>query len=83
MFSEQSILKDDLSFRVILPDGKFENAVDDGGVLRDVLSEFWNDFYEQCTLGNCFKVPYLRHDFGQQEWESVGRIITFGWQKDQ
>lgn len=28
--------------------------------MRDVLSEFWNDFYE---------------------WESVGRIITFGWQK--
>ena len=82
VFSEQSILKDDLSFRVILPDGKFENAVDDGGVFRDVLSEFWNDFYEQCTLGNCFKVPYLRHDFGQQEWESVGRIITFGWQKE-
>lgn len=52
-----------------------------GGVFRDVLSEFWNDFYEQCTVGNCFKVPYLRHDFGKQEWESVGRIITFGWQE--
>lgn len=31
-------------FQVILPDGKLEKAVDDGGVLRDVLSEFWNDF---------------------------------------
>ena len=53
-----------MSFRVILPDGKLEKAVDDGGVLRDVLSEFWKDFYEQCTLENSFKVPYLSHDFG-------------------
>ena len=64
VFSEESIMEDDISFKVILPDGKLEKAVDDGGVLRDVLSEFWNDFYEQCTMGNDFKVPYLRHDFG-------------------
>lgn len=82
VFAEESIMEDDLYFKVILPDGKLEKAVDDGGVLRDVLSEFWNDFYEQCTMGNGFKVPYLRHDFGEQEWRSVGRIITFGWQKE-
>ncbi|XP_073683553.1 uncharacterized protein [Garra rufa] len=80
-FCDKSVLTDDISVKVILPDGRLENAVDEGGVLRDVLSEFWNDFYEQCTLGNSFKVPYLRHDFGQQEWESVGRIIAFGWLK--
>nr|XP_020470855.1 uncharacterized protein LOC109968716 [Monopterus albus] len=82
VFCEQSILEDDIYFKVILPDGRLEMAVDDGGVLRDVLSEFWNDFYEQCTMGNSFKVPYLRHDFGKQEWESIGRIIKFGWQKE-
>lgn len=32
--------KNDLHFKVLLPDGKLEMAVDDGGVLRDVLSEF-------------------------------------------
>lgn len=47
-------------------------AVDDGGVLIDVLSEFWNVFYEQCATGNIFKVPYLRHDYENKEWESVG-----------
>ncbi|XP_060907364.1 uncharacterized protein LOC132984496 [Labrus mixtus] len=82
VFSEERIMEDNLYFQVILPDGMLEKAVDDGGVLRDVLSEFWNDFYEQCTLGNVFKVPYLRHDFREQEWESVGRIITFGWKKE-
>nr|XP_033958257.1 uncharacterized protein LOC117460791 [Pseudochaenichthys georgianus] len=82
VFSEENIMENDFHFQVILPDGKLEKAVDDGGVMRDILSEFWNDFYEQCTMGNGFKVPYLRHDFGKQEWESVGRIITFGWQKE-
>lgn len=51
---------------------------DDGGVVRDWLSEFWNEFYNQCTTGNAFKVPFLRHNFGQQQWESIGRIIAFG-----
>nr|XP_020497099.1 uncharacterized protein LOC109989612 [Labrus bergylta] len=64
VFLEERIMEDNLYFQ--------QKAVDDGGVLRDVLSEFWNDFYEQCTLGNVFKVPYLRHDFREQEWESVG-----------
>ncbi|CAM4653063.1 unnamed protein product [Leuciscus chuanchicus] len=81
-FCDESVLTDDISMKVILPDGRLENAVDEGGVLRDVLSEFWHDFYEQCTLGNSFKVPYLRHDFGQQQWESIGRIIAFGWQRE-
>lgn len=81
VFCDASVKERIICFKVMLPDGKFENAVDDGGVLRDVLSEFWSDFYEQCTVGNCFKVPFLRHDFGKQEWESVGRIITFGWQE--
>lgn len=81
-FCDESIMLLDISIQVILPDGRLEKAVDEGGVLRDVLSEFWQDFYEQCTLGNDFKVPYLRHDFGQNQWESIGRIIAFGWQKE-
>ncbi|XP_048010925.1 uncharacterized protein LOC125244747 isoform X2 [Megalobrama amblycephala] len=81
-FCDESVLKDGISMKVILPDGRLENAVDEGGVLRDLLSEFWHDFFEQCTLGNSFKVPYLRHDFGQQQWQSIGRIIAFGWQKE-
>lgn len=71
-------MEDGICFKVILPDGKLEQAVDDGGLLR----EFWNDFYGQCTVGNAFKVPYLRHDFGKKEWERVGRIITFSWQRE-
>ena len=32
-------------------------------------------------MGNTSKVSFLRHDFGQQQWESVGRIIAFGWER--
>ncbi|XP_032427069.1 uncharacterized protein LOC116725248 isoform X1 [Xiphophorus hellerii] len=80
-FCDPGVTQEDICIQMVLPDGRREKAVDDGGVLRDVLSEFWQDFYEQCTMGNNFKVPYLRHDFGQQQWESIGRIIAFGWQK--
>lgn len=74
-------MEGDVYFQVILPNGKLENPVDDGGVLKDELSAFWKDLYEQCTLGNGFQVPNLCHDFGKEEWESVGRIITFVLQK--
>lgn len=40
------------------------------------------EFLEQCTTGNDLKVPFLRHDFGQMEWESVGRILAFGWERE-
>lgn len=43
---------------------------------------FGRTFYEQCPSGNYFKVPYLRHDFGQQQWESIGWLIAFGWHKE-
>ncbi|KAA0710797.1 hypothetical protein E1301_Tti023617 [Triplophysa tibetana] len=81
-FSDESVLEKDIKIQHIAPDGKLERGHDEGGVVRDCLAEFWNEFYDQCTLGSSFKVPFLRHDFGQQHWESVGRIIVFGWQKE-
>ena len=44
---------------VILPNGDKEQADDSGGVMRDILCEFWDIFYEQCTLGSDVKVPCL------------------------
>ncbi|RXN11427.1 hypothetical protein ROHU_010634 [Labeo rohita] len=93
METESTVLKIDASVIELMTDeqlktyfssydGKLEKGHDEGGVVRDCLSEFWNDFYEQCTMGSSFKVPFLRHDFGQIHWESVGRIIAFGWQKE-
>lgn len=81
-FLDQSVLWCEVKIQLIAPDGKLERGHDKGGVVRDYLSEFWNDFYEQCTKSSSFKVPFLRHDFGQMHWESVGRIIALGWQKE-
>ncbi|XP_056327829.1 uncharacterized protein LOC130240372 [Danio aesculapii] len=72
----------EVEVKLLLPNGQFEMGHDVGGVFRDCLSEFWQEFYDQCTLGNSFKVPFLRHDFGKEKWESVARIILFGWKKE-
>ena len=49
-------------------------------VLRDCLTEFWQDFYQQCCTGNQIKVPFLRNDFQNEEWSAVARIMYKGWQ---
>lgn len=63
----------------VLPNGEREIAEDSGGVLRDLLTEYWTSFYELCTLGRDAKVPSLRHDFGAVEWEAVARILVYGY----
>ncbi|KAI9540326.1 hypothetical protein NQZ68_041949 [Dissostichus eleginoides] len=78
-FCDEELQEVDFKIKLIMPDGKAEMAYDEGEVVRDCLSEFWKEFYEQCTMGNTFRVPFLRHDFEEKQWESVGRIIAFGW----
>lgn len=78
-FKEIDSFNDICTLDVIPPNGMFEIAEDEGGVSRDILCEFWDSFYKKCTLGTTFKVPCLRHDFGEPEWHSVGKIIVFGW----
>lgn len=66
---------------MILPNGSVEQAQDEGGVTRDCLTEFWEEFYATCTVGKDCKVPYLRHDFGHQQWEAVGKIMKYGFEE--
>ena len=70
---------DEIQLSLILPNGDIERAEDSGGVTRDVITEFWQDFYECCTLGSELKVPTLRHDFEKEDWSAVARMLTFGW----
>ncbi|KAF3847310.1 hypothetical protein F7725_020338 [Dissostichus mawsoni] len=83
-FSDAEILNKSLNVRRILPDNK-EEAGSGSGVLRDVLSCYWQEFYERCTLG-CIsltltvKVPFIRHDFPAETWKAIGRIILKGYQ---
>ncbi|CAI5671024.1 uncharacterized protein LOC120442062 [Oreochromis aureus] len=50
-----------------------ENAVDDAGVSREVYTAFWEQFLEQCE-GETERVPRLRPDFCETEWQAVGQI---------
>ncbi|CAC5420724.1 unnamed protein product [Mytilus coruscus] len=76
-FKDPTLMNSPVSIIRVLPNGEKENAEDTGGVLRDVLSEFWGYFLENCTLGKTFKIPSLRHDFGYMEWKSVSRIMMY------
>ena len=66
---------------MIMPNGREEAGEDTGGVCRDMLSEFWNDFYNNMTVGNTLKVPSLIPAMGQSDWESVGKVIQLGYQQ--
>lgn len=66
-------------FELILPNGSVENAIDVGGVFKDVLAEFWSSFYEMATTGCNWKIPIIRHDFQDEQWRAIGKIIFIGW----
>ncbi|CAK6964434.1 uncharacterized protein LOC115592404 isoform X1 [Scomber scombrus] len=54
-----------------------EKAIDDAGVSREVSTAFWEQFLEQCE-GETERVPRLRPDFCEAEWQAVGRIWAKG-----
>jgi hypothetical protein len=37
---------------IILPSGEREQAYDSGGVVRDMLTEFWDDFFPKTVISN-------------------------------
>ncbi|CAJ1057723.1 uncharacterized protein LOC119795027 [Xyrichtys novacula] len=55
-----------------------EKAVDDAGVSREVYTAFWEQFLEQCE-GETERVPRLRPDFSEAEWQAIGRIWVKGF----
>ena len=61
--------------------GKEEWGVDNGSVLRDALSAFWCSFYDSCTIGEDERVPAIRHDFKEAEWEATARILVKGYKE--
>ena len=78
-FSDAEILNKTLKVTRILPDNT-EEADSGSGVLRDVLSCFWHEFYDRCSLGATVKVPFIRHDFPAETWKAVGRILVKGYE---
>lgn len=44
---------------------------------REIYTAFWEQFLEQCE-GETERVPRLRPDFGEDEWQAIGRIWVKG-----
>lgn len=67
-----------IEIEIFLPNKQKEKAFDGGGVFRDTLSEFWQTFYDEYTVGTASKVPILRHDFNDERWAAVAKILAKG-----
>ena len=80
-FKDPSIMSIAIKVVMINSFGKEELGSDDGGVFRDALSAFWILFYDSCTVGEDERVPVVRHDFKEDEWEAVARILVKGYQE--
>ena len=78
IFKEPRILEYELDIRVIAQDGREEEGKG-SGVVREVLTSFWNECFSSLTVGALEKVPNVRHDYQKGEWEAIGRIIVFGY----
>ena len=72
----------DIHIEMILPNGKPEAAEDNGGVLRDMLAEYWNSFYKERCDGNISKVPQLRPAIDAKRWTSIAVIILIGYHSE-
>ncbi len=73
------IMKCQLIFVMVDEKGNDEKGFDSKGIYRDALSNFWQEFYNSCSLGEQGRVPLLRHDFQSHEWAAVARIIVKGY----
>ena len=49
------------------------------GVLLDILTEFWQDFFTSLTVGSGEKIPFIRHGLQKPEWETIARILVYGY----
>lgn len=72
VFMDRNIIQSTLKMEFVN-----ESAVDDAGVSREVYTAFWDQFLEQCE-GEDERIPRLRPDFSEAEWEAVGRIWVKG-----
>lgn len=63
-------------------DGTSEAAEDNGGVVRDSLTELWGTFYLQYTDGKTNKVHLLRQDMADVQWKSVASVIRMGFYQE-
>ncbi|ELT87507.1 hypothetical protein CAPTEDRAFT_208296 [Capitella teleta] len=61
-------------------EGVFEGEEGQGsGVLREILSQFWEEFFLKFGVGREEKVPVISINLSNKKWQSVGNILRFGF----
>ena len=78
-FQEENIMSTTLKVVIVDGRGEEEQGVHVGGVYRDAVALFWQEFNDSSTLGERERVPTLRHDFQSSEWSAIGRILAKGY----
>ena len=79
-FSANDVLQCNLIFVFMGDHGELELGRG-SGVTREVLTHFWREFSIALATGASEKVPSIRHDFQKLEWQSIGRIIHYGFKQ--
>ena len=58
---------------------KGELAIDAGGVMRDMVSAFWEIAYEKCCDGDSLLVPLIHPGSDVSVFTKLGRILSHGY----
>lgn len=77
LFSDPTMINVNLDVTVIGNDGNPEEGKG-VGVIREVLTSFWQLVYHSLTVGTQEKVPCIRHELQKTQWEALARIIVYG-----
>lgn len=77
-FKDGEIVSSILTFIMVDQRGQDERGEDVGGVYRDAIGSFWQEFYD-LYLGEEERVPNLQHDFQSSEWKAIARVIVKGY----
>ena len=59
--------------------GETKKLGEGSGVSRDVYTTFWQELADSYFIGEDQRVPFVRHDMFEKEWENIGKIIVKGY----
>lgn len=76
LYSNFSKLSTEFPFRVAFDD---ENAVDSGGVSRDMFSGFWNVVFKKQFDGPGSLIPATHPDVNMDDFPILGKILSHGY----
>ena len=78
LFRDPKILQYNLDITIKSLSGREEEGKG-VGVIREVLTTFWNECFSSLTVGAIEKVPCVRHDYKRSEWEAICRVLVYGY----